>query len=326
MRPDSRLRRLIISVTILLAATVYGQQSMEKVNLSMLKGPSGISGAWMMASPPSIPGIQLSFTTAASADLVIAKLVSGEIDGGVLPINVAAKLYNSGLHICAIASVGDGMVRFLTSDPSISSFRDLQGKEIAIAGQKATPDYLFKYLAASAGLVEDRDYRPIYSLGYPEIAAQLSTGRLTCAVLPEPFATQALLLDPKLRSPLDLGGLWTRATGLASYPMSLFVIDSALVQRRPDLVKAVSAAYESSIRHTVADPSGTAELAESLDLGIKAAIARLAIPSSNYIYRPAMASRKNIEALLAVFLGFDPKSIGGKLPDDAFYLNPALTR
>ena len=304
MRPDSRLRRLIISLAILLAATVYGQQGMEKVNLSMLKGPSGISGAWFMASPPSIPGIQLSFTTAASADLVIAKLVSGEIDGGVLPINVAAKLYN----------------------PSITSFRDLHGKEIAIAGQKATPDYLFKYLAAAGGLVEDRDYRPIYSLGYPEIAAQLSTGRLTCAVLPEPFATQALLLDPKLRSPLDLGGLWTRATGLASYPMSLFVIDSALVQRRPDLVKAVSAAYENSIRHTVADPSGTAELAESLDLGIKAAIARLAIPSSNYIYRSAMASRKNIEALLAVFLGFDPKSIGGKLPDDAFYLNPALAR
>jgi NitT/TauT family transport system substrate-binding protein len=326
MRPGNRRALLLSAACIFLASAAYGQPGGEKVNISVLKGPSGISGAWMMANPPSIPGIQLTFTTAATADLVIAKLVSGEIDGGVLPVNVAAKLYNSGLRICVVASVGDGMVKFLTSDPSIASFRDIQGKEIAIAGQKATPDYLFRYLASAAGLVEDRDYRPVYGLGYPEIAAQLAAGRISCAVLPEPFATQALLLDPKLRSPLDLGALWTKATGLPAYPMSVFVLDSALASRRPDLVKALSSAYEYSIRRTVADPAGTSELAESLDLGMKAAIAKAAIPSSNYVFRPAAASRRNIEALLSIFLGFDAKSVGGRLPDDGFYLNAAFLR
>jgi NitT/TauT family transport system substrate-binding protein len=316
----------LLSASIFCAASAFGQQAAEKVTLSVLKGPSGLSGAWMMAEPPSVPGIALSFTTAASADLVIAKLVSSEIDGGVLPVNVAAKLYNSGLHICALASVGDGMVKFLTSDPGIASFRDLTGKEIAIAGQKATPDYLFKYLAGANGLSEDKDYRAIYNLGYPEIAAQLATGRLSCAVLPEPFATQALMLDPRLRSPLDLSALWTKATGLSTYPMSVFVLGSELAARRPDLIKALSAAYESSIKRTVAEPAKTGELAESLDLGMKAAVARAAIPVSAYVYRPAPAARKNIEGLLSVFLSFDAKSVGGKLPDDGFYLAPASSR
>ncbi|MCX7026888.1 MAG: ABC transporter substrate-binding protein [Spirochaetes bacterium] len=319
-------RKWLFAALTVCAAVVYGQQGIEKISLSVLKGPSGISGAWMMADPPSVPGIQLSFTTAASADLVIAKLISGEIAGGVLPVNVAAKLYNSGLHLCVIASVGDGMVKFLTNDASIVAFHDLSGKEIAIAGQKATPDYLFKFLADANGLSDEKDYRAVYNLGYPEIAAQLAVGKISCAVLPEPFATQALMLNPRLRSPIDLGAQWSKATGLSSYPMSILVVSSSLVSRRPDFIKALSAAYESSITRTVADPAKTGELAESLELGMKAAVAKAAIPASAYVFRPADAARKSIEALLSVFLGFDPKSIGGKLPDDLFYLNSALLR
>lgn len=287
--------------------------------LSVLKGPSGISGAWLEADPPVLPGITLDFSVVASADLAIAKLVSGEIRGGVLPVNVAAKLYNAGLHICVLGSVGDGMVKFLSSDLSIHSLRDLEGKEIAIAGQKATPDYLFKYLASSEGLREGADYRVLYNLGPPEIAAQLATGKLSCAVLPEPFATQALALNPRLRSPLDLGNLWTKATGLSSYPMSLFVLDARLAARRPDLAAALTSSYAASVAKTNADPGETADLAESLDLGMKASVAKAAIPVSAFVYRSAPEARKSIEAILKVFLGFDPGSIGGKLPDDAFY-------
>ena len=321
MRLGNTRMWLLSAAFLICSITAFGQQGIEKLNFSVLKGPSGLSGAWMLAEPPTSPGISLSFATAASADLVIAKLVSGEIDGGVLPINVAAKLYNSGLRICVLAVVGDGMVKFLTNDDSIRSFRDLVGKEIAIAGQKATPDYLFRYLASANGLSEEKDYRAVYSLGYPEMAAQLALGRISCAVLPEPFATQALILEPRLRSPIDLGAQWTMATGLHSYPMSVFIVSSSLVSHHPDLVKTLASAYEASIKKTIADPAKTGELAESLELGMKASVATAAIPVSAYVYRPALAARKGIEALLSIFLSFDPKSVGGKLPGNDFYVS-----
>ncbi|MCE5256425.1 MAG: ABC transporter substrate-binding protein [Spirochaetaceae bacterium] len=287
--------------------------------IAILKGPSGISAAWMVEDPPQIGGMTTKFLTAGGADLVTAKLISGEIDAGVLPVNVAAKLYNAKVPIVAVAVVGNGMVRFLTNDKTIKSIGDLRGKTIHIAGQKATPDYLFRYLAESAGLNADRDYSPVYNLAYPEIAAALAAGKLSCAVLPEPFATQACLLNKELVSPIDLDVLWQQKTGLAGYPMSLFVMSRNFLEKQRDAATIIADSYRKSIARTVIDPAATAALVEKLDLGMKAPIAKAAIPNSRYVYIPAQEAKGSITALLEVFLSFDPQSIGGKLPDSDFF-------
>ncbi len=318
----SRLGTICFTALVLASSFLSGaaaEQGAEKVFISILKGPSGIGSAWMMSNPPPSPGVELRFTTAASADLVTAKLVSGEIQGGVLPVNVAAKLFNAGVPLQALAVVGNGMVKFLSSDPSIRQLGDIRGRDIHIAGQKATPDYLFRFLADKEGLRQGTDYRALYNLAYPEMAAQLAAGKIDCAVLPEPFATQALLLNPSIRVAFDLDALWTKSTGLESYPMSLFVLSRSFSAAHPQLVEAIAASYAASIERINADPEASSRLVETLDLGMKAQVALAAIPRSNYVYIQSSKARANIEALLELFLAFDPQSIGGKLPVNAFY-------
>lgn len=312
-------RSSIVALLLLAAMGLYAQQPVDTIAIAILKGPSGIGSAWMMSSPPRVQGASFQFITASGADIVTAKLVSGEFQGGVLPVNVAAKLSNAGVPIQALAVVGEGMVKFLSSDPSIRTLADIRGKDIPIAGQKATPDYLFRYLAETASLKAGIDYNPVYSLAYPEIAAQLAAGKITCAVLPEPFATQAMMLNKSLREPFSLDALWTEKTGLSSYPMSLFVISRRLAEQRPDAVAALSKAYEASIKKTLADPASTGALAESLDLGMKASVAQAAIPKSAYVYILASDAKNSIEGLLKLFMTFDPQSVGGKLPGADFY-------
>ena len=315
----SLIRLFIVTLMLCLATSLFAQRSANSVVISILKGPSGIGSAWMMASPPQIQGLEIQFLTASGADVVTAKLISGEIQGGVLPVNVAVKLSNAGVPIKAVAVVGNGMVKFLSSDPSIKSLADIRGRDIPIAGQKATPDYIFRYLAETQSLNAGIDYTPVYNLAYPEMAAQLAAGKISCAVLPEPFATQAMMLNKALRSPFSLDVLWTEKTGLASYPMSLFVVSNRLAAERPDVVEMLSHAYAASIQKTLADPALTGRLAESLDLGMKAAVAQAAIPKSAYVYIDASEARNSIETLLSLFLAFDPQSVGGKLPDSDFY-------
>ena len=318
---SSRIASRMMAVLLSMAAisAVSAQKEPAPILISILKGPSGIGSAWMMAEPPRFADAELRFITASGADLVTAKLISGEIQGGVLPVNVAAKLYNAGVPIKAVAVVGNGMVKFLSADPSIRRLSDIRGKEIQIAGQKATPDYVFRFLAGEEGLKPGSDYYPVYSLAYPEIAAQLAAGRIACAVLPEPFATQAMSLNKALGSPFSLDALWNMRTGRKSYPMSLFVLSDRLVSSRPDIAEALSRAYSRSIAKTLADPAGTGKLAESLDLGMKAAIAQASIPVSAYVYIEAAEARDGIEALLSLFLEADPSSVGGKLPGSGFY-------
>lgn len=318
------INRIRISMAIagfsMLAALAGAQSGTPALaSVGILKGPSGIGAAWLVSEPPQVAGLSINFLFAGSADVVTAKLVSGEIIACVLPVNVAAKLYNAGAPIKAQAVVGNGMVRFLSADPSIAGIKDIAGKEIQIAGQKATPDYLFRFLASRAGLTAGKDFDVSYNLQYPETALALASGKIKSAVLPEPFATQARQLSGEVREPFDLGSLWTSASGKAEYPMSLFVVSTKFEAAYPEAVKKLGEAYKSSIAKTIRDPQATARLAESLDLGVKAAVAQAAIPRSAYTYAEAQFSRPEIEAMLALFLSFDPQSIGGRLPDGQFY-------
>ncbi|MDP2791453.1 MAG: ABC transporter substrate-binding protein, partial [Rectinemataceae bacterium] len=187
---------------------------------------------------PLIPGTKVSMTASASADLVAAKVISGEFDAAILPINVAAKLYSSKVPIRLAAITGNGMVSLLTSDPAIHSLADLRGREISVAGQGATPDFVFRTILRKAGLEPEKDIRFNYSLPYPEAAMALAAGKIRIAILPEPFSTMARSANPELISPIDIDFLWKSATGQVSYPMTAFVVTARLAAEMPEAVRA----------------------------------------------------------------------------------------
>ena len=289
----------------------------KPIVIGALKGPSGIGMVKLFEAPPRpADGSIVRPIAVASADLMTAKLISGEYDAGVLPLNVAAKLYASGIAIKLAAVVGDGMVSFLSSDSALSSLADLKGKRIYVAGQGATPDYLLRKLLKGSGIDPGKDLSLDYSLPYPEAAVALASGKISYAILPEPFVTMAKLQNPKLRSDINLGALWTEQTGQASYPMTAFVVSSSLA---PDAVKTILDAYAASIAWVVAQPDEAGLLVEKEELGLKAGIAAKAIPLSAYVFTDARSARPAVEALLRVFLELAPASVGGRLPDDGFY-------
>lgn len=312
--------RNIVPILAISAFLPFAAASPSPIVVGALKGPSGIGMVRLFEAPPTLAdGSELKLASVASADLMTAKLISGEYDAGVLPINVAAKLYNSGIPLRLAAVVGNGMVSFLGSDPSIASLSDLKGKTISVAGQGATPDYLFRKLLKAAGLDPDKDLQLDYSLPYPEAAVALAAGKIDFAVLPEPFSTMARLKNPAIHPLLDLGKLWTKQSSMRNYPMSAFVVSAKLISERPEAVKSILGAYAASVSWVLSDPKAAGALVEKSDLGLKAPIAEKAIPLSAYVFVPAKAARPEIEALLGAFLELAPSSVGGRLPSDAFY-------
>lgn len=318
---NSAFRGFALVATALM--TAFGAAAAPKpIMIGALKGPSGIGMAKLFETAPSpADGSIVRLVATGSADLMTAKLISGEYDAGVLPINIAAKLYTKGIPLRLAAIVGNGMISFLSSDTAIASLSDLRGKQVNVAGQGATPDFLFRRLLKGVGIDPDKDLRLDYSLPYPEAATALAGGKIAYAVLPEPFATMAKTANPALRSPLDLGALWTMQTGQISYPMTAFVVSSKLATERPRAVMTMLEAYAASIDWVLAKRSEAGMLVEKFDLGLNADIASKAIPASAYVFTPAIAARPAVEAFLGVFLELAPASIGGKLPDDGFYLS-----
>ena len=299
----------------------------EDLTIYGINGPSGVGMIRLFEEPPIISGFNVTVEALAQADLMAARFISGEAKVGILPPNIAAKIASSGRDIRAAAVIGEGMLSLLSSDPNLQSLEDLKGKTIEVAGQGATPDYVFQRILRANGLIPDTDVMLGYSLAYPEVAQSLIAGRVSTALLPEPFATMALMGKPDLNHVADIQHEWAKSVGGnnagintgGNYPMTLLVVDGAFASANSGAVDEIILAFKRSIEWVKSHPAEAGVLVEKHELGLRAAIAGAAIPKSNYVFIPASEARPSIETLLQAFLEYAPSSIGA-LPGDSFYL------
>lgn len=316
-----KLTAVISMMFVVIAA--FAKETPKSIRIGVLNGPSGLPMAYEMENTKNISKIPVEYSTYAQANLLLPKLIKGEVDMGFLPPNVAAKVYNANngaLVLCAVT--GNGMLSLVTKDTSIKSFEDLKGKKVCVAGQGATPEYMFRYLLSYYGIecgTEEGQVELDFSIPNPEIAAALISGKVEYALVPEPFSTVAQMKDKDVFVALDIQKEYEKVSGNASYPMSVLVCNAKFAKENAALVKAVCKEVKKASEWALKNPEETGALVEKHGLGLTKAIASRAIPKANYVYLTAKDGRKELEKLLSLFLEFNPQSIGGKLPDDGFY-------
>jgi NitT/TauT family transport system substrate-binding protein len=306
--------------TVVLPAQNLSTTKTTPVTIYGIQGPSGVGMILLFNNPPSLSGYEVSVQALGDASLVSAKMITGEAKIGVLPPNVAAKIASTGKDVEIAAVIGNGMLSLLSRDASIKSIADLKGKTVAVAGQGATPDYVFRTILKANGIDPDKDLRLDYSLAPPEIARSLIAGRVSVALLPEPFATQALSGSSNITQVGDIQQEWVASGGQSNYPMTVLVVDGAFARANRLLINVIREALQASIQWVNANPLNAGTLVEAQGWGMTAAVAAAAIPRSNYTFVPAVQARPALEALFKAFLAEAPQSIGGKLPADRFYL------
>ena len=289
------------------------------LTISAIRGPSGVGLIRLFEEPPQIQGFNVRVEALANHELMAARFIAGETQVGIMPPNMAARIASTGMDIRVAAVIGTGMLSLLTSDPDIRGIEDLRGRTVEVAGQGATPDFVFRRILNFHGLTPDRDVMLGFALAFPEIAQALIAGRVSVALLPEPFASMAILGRPDLRPVVDIQEEWVRAGGPGNYPMTVLVLDGAFASANPAAVERILNAVRESIEWVGGNPAAAGDLVERHELGLRAPIVTASIPRSNHVFIPASRARPYLEALFNVFLEFSPASIGGVLPADRFY-------
>ena len=288
----------------------------HELRLGVLNGPSCIPAAYLLND---------SVEKFAEPTALLPKMLKGEIDVGFLPANVAAKVYNSSNGaIQCLAITGNGNLSLITTDTEVKSLADLKGKTVAVAGQGATPEYMFRYLLDKNGIAVDSEDGVTLDFSIPtaQIAAQLISGKITYAVVPEPFATVAQTKSDKVFLAVNFQAEYERFEGKGKiYPLTVMVVTKTFAKKNAKVIKAFLEDYQASLEKTMNNPMEAGKLCEDFGLGLAAAIVAKSVPKANYVYIPAgnSQSKKQIEELLNIFLSYDASSIGGKLPDKGFY-------
>ena len=287
--------------TSLISLNLFAQAAQVRVGL--LNGPTCVPAAYLMENKKSLSAdgdqAELTYEKFADPQALLPKMIKKEIDIGFMPANVAAKVYNSGnKSIICCAVVGLGNLALITTDENIRRFTDLKGKTVYVAGQGATPEYMFRYLLKENKMTwfgENADITIDFSIPTAQLAAQLISGKIEYAVVPEPFATIAKTKSDKILTALDFQKEYLELTGEKEiYPLSVMVVRADFAKENPKLMEALLAEYDEAVNWTINNPAESGALCEKHQLGLAAGVVTKAIPLSNYTYVPATSARKSI--------------------------------
>ncbi|MBQ6960041.1 MAG: ABC transporter substrate-binding protein [Clostridia bacterium] len=307
---------LVVSLPFVCAAENTADNTVVRV--AALQGPTGMSVAHMMTENDG----SYELTLVAAPAEVNALVISGQVDIASVPINVGAVLYNKTEGgVKALALTTRGMLYVLEKGDTIHSVQDLEGKTILYAGQGATPEYVTEYILNTFGVNATLETEAEHAA----VASKAIEGLADIVLLPEPMVTNVLMKNPDFRVALDITEAFAEAAKMngvadAQLSMSVVIVRKEFAEAHPDLVEAFMQDLEASI--AFANENVAAAAQEIADLGIIAAakVAEKALPSCRLVFVSGADMQAQAAPLYDILFAANPASVGGKVPDEAYYL------
>jgi NitT/TauT family transport system substrate-binding protein len=292
----------------------------QTVNLAVLKGPSGVGAAKLLAdSDAGETANDYAYSIMADNTEIVAGLSSGSLDIAAVASNVAANLYNKtngGIQIAAVS--GLGVLYILENGNTVQSMADLKGQTLYATGQGANPEYVLNYLLTENGV--DPAEVDIQWKTADEISALMVSGEARLCMMPVPAATAIQMSNPDVREALDLSAEWDGLNNGSHLTMTCIAVRTAFAQEHPEAVENFLADYAASVEYVKGDPAAASELVAQYGITPKAKIAELAIPKCSLVCITGKVDMADaIQGYFEVLSAANPDALGGSIPDDGFY-------
>jgi NitT/TauT family transport system substrate-binding protein len=236
------LRRLLLFVAAGIFATALPARADDTSTIRVLAVPIDLYAQAYYAADLGLfkaAGLDVEVTTLANGGVTATALAGGSGDIAVSNLVQVATAISRGVPLTVIAGAGLYSTRApstaicVTKASPLHSARDLEGKTIAVAALNDQSTIALKKWLAENGA----DYRKVrmIELGYPEMIAGLSAGRIDAAMLAEPWQTTARSGDDRLYAkPFD--------SIAPEFNIGVWATTRAWAQAHPDLAKRFAGA------------------------------------------------------------------------------------
>jgi len=303
----------------LLAFTMSGcAKDPEDIELKIMAplGSPALAQTYMEHTHPNIGDhVTYEIEIVSGTDPLVAAFASGTHDIIFAPTNLGAKLYQTGVEYKFAATVVTGNLYLATGTDETFDLASLDGKEILVFGQNATPDIILQTILA------DQDYTTPPTLTYVDSAgsanAALVADPTKIVLLAEPVLSVAGMNVSNLAT-INLQDAWRDLTDSGSYPQAgIFVKDGT----NQDAVDAYLREIQISITSALENPGDVAQMASDLEYGFPVPVLTSAITRSGLEYITAKDSKVALEEYFTYILNLNGVLIGSELPDNSFYLD-----
>ncbi len=299
-----------------------GDNGSEKVEIKVgvLKGPTGIGAVKFMkdAQTGATDGkYSVTLYETASVGNLNNDIINGTLDIAALPINAGATLYNKSegkIQVLAANALG---VLSIVGKEELSDIKALEGETIHTTGQASTPEYILDFILEENGLTAGEDVEVIY---YPDgntaLAAMLKDGGY--AMLPEPATTSALAQNADLKIIFDVTSEWDKVSD-TQLIQGCLVVNKAFADSHKEEVEEFLREYAEGVKYVQENTSAAAELVVEFGIIANKTMAENSIPRSNVVCITGSDMKSAVSAMLGVLYDANASSVGGALPDDAYY-------
>ena len=307
---------LSLFIVLFCASTQPVVEETEAVtlNVAALKGPTAMGMVKLMEDT----GDEYTYSLEGSPDAIVPLLAKGELDIAAVPANLASIIYNNtkNVEVIAVNTLG---VLYLVGNGSeeIKSREDLLGKTIYSAGKGSTPEYALESILSYLSLEDGKDVFVEWKSEHAECVASLISDPDSIAMLPQPFATSALMQNKDFSIILDLNGLWEDITG-SPLITGCLVARKDVLENHEEAVLSFLSSYSESVDWVNANNAEAAVLIEKYGI-IKAQIAEKALPYCNIVCMRGEEMKKALTVYYNSLYSLNPKSVGGSIPGEELY-------
>ena len=323
------LKKMTIALILLSTLNLSASEKIEKLVLS---GPvASVSHPLIhMIKTGALRDIakKVEFRLWKNPDELRALTLRNRADFIAIPTNVAANLYNKGVKIKLLNVSVWGILGMITRDKTLKTLADFKGKEIAMPFRADMPDIIFEELVKAQGLDPKKDFKLKYMSNPFDAMQNLILRQVDHALLAEPAISIALkktgsfplkLVAPDLYRSANLQEEWGKTFKVeAKIPQAgMSVIGDMILNEK--VIKRFNEEYEKSLNWYKNNPKEAAEMiVEEMpmldELGVEHSIKHVQLNTVS-----AQDSKKDLEFFYKLLERNNPKTIGGKLPNESFY-------
>jgi NitT/TauT family transport system substrate-binding protein len=317
-----KLLALIISVMVILGVSACEPAS--PAESYTLMAPDGAPGVVIskIVNDGTVYGKTVNASIVGGAEEISANVTNGSADMAVMPLNLAAKLYNGGVKI-KLVSVNIFGSLYMVGKTQINGVSDLVGQVVYNIGRGGTPDLTFKYILKSNNIEFVESETAVegkvalqYVAAASELVPLLKTNKASYGIMGEPAVTNCNKAAGTV-TVLNIQEQWKAITG-EDYTQAGFVVSDELASNRY-FMNALCKVLEENEEWCKTNASSIKDMLKAKGSTLTIDYTAELLGRCNVGYKSAALAKNDVESYFNVLLGFNPKVIGEKLPDDNFY-------
>lgn len=318
------LLALLTSLSTLFLSGCTEGASTDEIVISVPDGAPALAVYKMLDEKGKIGGYDVKINIVSGTEEIATQITSGESDVCVMPTNLASKLYNKGVDV-KLASVNVFGVLYMIGSQPIASLNDLLGKVIVYTGAGGTPELTLQIIfdknnieyVQSETAVEGKVAITAVTAGSDAIKS-VKLGKADYAVLGEPVVTQA---NKNLGTSvvLDLQQEWAKIIGENSYTQAGVVLSKSVYDKNV-FVRGLMEQLSLNSEYLLNNYEGVKETLKNSGSALSVDFTQETVERLNIGHKTAVDAKEGLEKYLNALYEYNPNLIGGKMPDEGFYL------